>query len=158
MAKLKLSNDLKSKMKGKVKSDKGYNPISKQMIMGTDTNVNASKFFGMMFRSQVQTHMFHLMTNSHADHLALNAFYTGMTELIDTLVEAYQGTHGLIKNYPTNISLTNVYDPVGFLVEFRNYIQENRESVCPHSNFQNAVDAVLDLIDSTNYKLTKLIK
>jgi hypothetical protein len=147
----KLGNDIINKLKNKPKG-----LINKKTIAGESKNMIASKFFAELIFSSSQIHIFHLMTSSYPHHMALGTFYEEMPGLVDGLVEIYQGTNGLIKNYPSNVSIKSEYDPVGYLVNLRNMIQTARESVCMQPNFQNAVDGVLDLIDSTLYKLTKL--
>lgn len=121
-------------------------------------NKIAAIFFSELFAATTQTHMFHLMTNSYADHMALATFYDGMPDLIDSLAETYQAHYGLIKQYPTNISLTNNYDPIGYLTNLKEFIESNKEKVCTKSNFINQVDMVFDLIDSALYKLKNLTK
>ena len=49
------------------------------------------KLISYLFHSQTQVHIFHLQTTSFAEHKALQDYYDGIDDLIDGLVESYQG-------------------------------------------------------------------
>ena len=49
--------------------------------------------------SQTQAHVFHLQTGSYAEHKALQGYYEGIDDLVDSLVESYQGENENITNY-----------------------------------------------------------
>ena len=51
------------------------------------------------FASRNAAHLQHWRTSSFSEHMALNEFYDEIIELVDNLVEAYQGAFGLIKDY-----------------------------------------------------------
>lgn len=146
---MKMSNTLMNKMK---------NNVNRQSLNGNDTNKITGEFIDTIMGAVPQTHRFHLMTNNYADHMALNGFYTELPDIIDLLAELYQGTHGFIVGWGNQLPMMTSYDPIGYLVSLRNYVENTREKVCMKSNFINATDTLLDLIDGTVYKLTKLIK
>jgi len=69
-----------------------------------------------ILHSRNQAHVFHLQTQSFAEHKALNDYYDGVVALFDGIVESYQGKYGIIKNFKTfkieqyrNGNLTLVY-------------------------------------------------
>ena len=100
--------------------------------------------------------MFHLMSPSYAQHKALNKFYDNMPDLADEIAETLMGTDGKISGYSSSMTFDNTYNPIGFLNGLRQYVVSTRESVSTKTNFINQTDAVLDLIDSTLYKLKEL--
>ena len=53
----------------------------------------------MLMHSRTQAHVFHLRVspNGLAPHLALQTYYEDIIELIDGIVEGYQGMAGLIE-------------------------------------------------------------
>jgi len=146
---MKISNNLVNKMK---------NNMSNQGLSGKNGNRIAGEFIDTLMAAGPQTHRFHLMTDSYADHMALNGFYNEIPGLTDSLAELYQGTHGFITGYSNQLPMMTKYDPVGYLTSLRKYVENTRQKVSNKSNFINITDAVLDLIDSTVYKLTKLTK
>jgi hypothetical protein len=54
----------------------------------------ASRYVGVLMNSRTQAHAFHLMTNSFAQHKALQAYYEGIVPLLDQWAEAYMGKYG----------------------------------------------------------------
>jgi len=54
----------------------------------------------LLLQSRTQAHSFHLGVKgigSHSAHLALGGYYDSIGDLIDGLVETYQGKEGLIQ-------------------------------------------------------------
>ena len=47
-------------------------------------------FIGTLMQSRNQAHIYHLQTNSFAQHMALQCYYEGIIPLFDGLVESYQ--------------------------------------------------------------------
>ena len=107
-----------------------------------------------MLHSQKQSHIFHLGTKSYAEHMALNGYYTGIDELVDGLIESYQGKYGLLTNYKSykNQSYKNKNQVLKYFKGLLNTIEEKRDC-CDDSYIQNQIDAVQELIYSTMYKL-----
>lgn len=57
-----------------------------------------------LLHSRSQAHIFHWQTKSQssfAEHMALGTYYDEIVELIDGIVESYQGKHDLITGYKT---------------------------------------------------------
>lgn len=107
-----------------------------------------------MLHSQKQAHIFHLGTKSFAEHMALNGYYGGIDELVDGLIESYQGKYGLLKNYKSykNQSYKNKNQVLKYFKGLLNTIEEKRDC-CDDSYIQNQIDTVQELIYSTMYKL-----
>lgn len=107
-----------------------------------------------MLHSQKQAHIFHLGTKSFAEHMALNGYYGGIDELVDGIIESYQGKYGLLKNYKSykNQSYKNKNQVLKYFKGLLNTIEEKRDC-CDDSYIQNQIDTVQELIYSTMYKL-----
>jgi hypothetical protein len=62
---------------------------------------SVAPFFGKLFAIRDNAHMLHLSSKSYSEHKALGSFYEGLTDLIDSLVEVYQGQYGLVTIEPS---------------------------------------------------------
>jgi len=54
-------------------------------------------FIGTLMQSRNQAHIYHLQTNSFAAHKALQEYYEEIVDLVDGLVESYQGKYGILR-------------------------------------------------------------
>ena len=107
-----------------------------------------------ILHSQKQAHIFHLGTKSFAEHMALNGYYGEIDELIDGLIESYQGKYGLLTNYKSfkNQSYKNKNQVLKYFTSLLNTIEEKRDC-CDDIYIQNQIDTVQEFIYSTMYKL-----
>jgi hypothetical protein len=113
----------------------------------------------ILLHSQTQTHVFHLRTNSYAAHKALQKYYENIDPLVDGLVEAYQGRHGLIEfdavdTMDNNAEKDNVIKYFEKLLTIIDKLRKDPK--LDESQFQNDIDTVVTLILSTKYKLENL--
>jgi len=116
----------------------------------------------MFFHSRTQAHVFHLRVKgpgAFAAHKALNEYYDGIVELIDDLVETYQGKNGLIEfkevaNIDNDASLENIIKYFDNLCKF--LAKERQDEKLQDSWIQNDLDNVASLLYSTKYKLVNL--
>lgn len=109
------------------------------------------EFVMCMLHSQTNTHILHLQTRSYAEHKALQGYYEGIDDLIDSYVEAYQGKYGIIENYPTEYEPPA--QPIEYLMGIVDYIKQARPYLPQDSELQNILDEMASLADSTLYKL-----
>jgi len=119
--------------------------------------MNFSKLISYLFHSRTQAHVFHLQTPSFAEHMALNTYYDGIIELIDGLVESYQGKYGIITDY-TNFNLKQYQSKEQVIAYFEmlcEAVYQTYEMV-DDSYIQNQLDTITELIKSTIYKLSYL--
>lgn len=107
-----------------------------------------------LFHARTNAHVLHLRTRSFAAHKALNEFYDEIVGLTDDLAESYQGRYG-IQDYP-ELPYKQESDAVMMLRSLRRYIDENRMMMCEHSEIQNKIDEIVELLNSTLYKLENL--
>jgi hypothetical protein len=110
-----------------------------------------------ILHSRNQAHVFHLQTQSFAEHKALNDYYDGVVDLFDGIIESYQGKYGIIKNFKTfKINqYKNKNKTISYFESLLDIIENNRDSV-DDTYIQNQIDTVQELINSTIYKLKYL--
>jgi hypothetical protein len=116
------------------------------------------KFISTLFCSRSQAHIYHLQTTSYAEHVALQAYYEGIVDMIDSIVEAYQGKHGIIKNYTAPGKFENYGDKnvVNYFKGLAIFCEKAYDKLPADSYLQNLYDGVIELIYSTVYKLENL--
>ena len=109
-----------------------------------------------LVHSQTQSHIFHLQTGSYAEHKALQGYYENIDDLMDSLIESYQGENDIIKNYKS-LPMDN-YDSkeqvIGYFEDLMGMVRELSEDF--PSYLKNIVDEIEVLINSTLYKLKRL--
>lgn len=123
-----------------------------------DINKNKAieDFVGLLFQSRDIAHILHLYTNKYATHKTLNEYYDGILNLIDVLVEQYQGIYGKIKiSIPSSDSsyvIENVISKLNLnLIQLKKTLNENEGSIA------NTLDTIQELFSTTIYKLKELI-
>ena len=108
-----------------------------------------------MFYARTDAHIRHLQTHSYAEHKALDEFYNELPDLVDSLIESYQGKYGRVLDYPSGYQVP-VATPQEFVSNLGDYVMATRQAVAADSELQNDIDAIQTLINSTQYKLTFL--
>jgi hypothetical protein len=116
------------------------------------SNPAAAEFFITLLHAATSGHVLHLQTRSYAQHKTLDEFYGELPGLADSIIEAYQGKYGLILDYPSGYA-TPISEPVQFVSDLGDFVTANRSSVGDDSELQNLINEVMQLIDSTIYKL-----
>jgi hypothetical protein len=107
-----------------------------------------------LLHSQTQVHAFHLQTKSYAEHKALQKYYEDVDDLIDALVESYQGKYSILKGYK-NYPIEDYKDTtttINYLKDLCEKVEELR-GCCKESYIQSQIDLVCELINSTLYKM-----
>lgn len=105
------------------------------------------------FQARTESHFAHLMTNSYAEHKALNEFYDGIVDLADSYAEAAQGRYGILKYPVASLKVGDRSKPVSIPTELRAWIDRERNDCGKERELQNLIDEILHLCDSTVYKL-----
>jgi DNA-binding ferritin-like protein len=116
----------------------------------------------LLLHSRTQAHSFHLGqrgVGSLSAHLALGTYYDSIGDMIDGLVEAYQGQYGLIKlqsvsGLDTNNDIKNVIAYFDKLIAAVAKLRQDKK--LQMSWLQNDIDTVVTLLYSTKYKLVNL--
>lgn len=114
-------------------------------------------FFGKLFQLRDEIHLNHLKITgpgSFAAHSALNGFYSDVLDLIDSLVESYQGKYGIIEIV---ISNTKSGDSIKCLEELVKLTDGGSAySMFTETWIQNQIDEISTLGYQTLYKLKNL--
>ena len=113
-----------------------------------------ANFVSTLFASRTQAHIFHLQTPSFAAHKALNEYYDEIIDLVDGIIESYQGRYGILRGYKSeSIWMEDEGSVVKYFEALCMYVEKNRNVLPQDSYIQNQVDEVVSLIESTKYKL-----
>lgn len=92
---------------------------------------------------------------SYAQHIALGELYEALPDLLDKIVEAYQGAFDLIGPVPAGPSSTN--DILADLEDSAAWIELNRDKISKrNSAIANLVDGLLEAYYTAIYKLRNL--
>ena len=120
------------------------------------------KLVSTLMASRYQAHIFHWQTTgdgSYAAHKSLGKYYDAVPDMIDALVEAYQGKHGIVKGYVpaerfdeySNETAVKYFKGLATYVD-RIYDKFPKQD----TNIINQLDTFKDLIYTTIYKLENL--
>jgi hypothetical protein len=114
-------------------------------------------FFGKLFQLRDEIHLNHLRVtgpNSFATHSALNEFYSDVLDLIDGLVESYQGKYGIVD---ITIPSSKSEDSIKCLEELAKLTDGGAAySMFSETFIQNQIDEISTLTYQTLYKLKNL--
>lgn len=132
------------------------NGLSSKSNPATETS-DLVDMIATLLHSRNQAHVFHWQTKSQssfAEHMALGTYYDEIVELIDNIVESYQGKYEIITGYKTikTVDYKSTEQVISYFKELDENIEKNRISV-KESYIQNQIDGVQELIYSTLYKL-----
>jgi len=109
------------------------------------------------FHSRGAAHIAHWRTKNYARHVALNEFYDSVIDLVDKLVEAYQGNFGIIQEDIPEVAPGYGQDIIERLNEDLVWIEANREGIARGvTALENIVDEITGMYLSTLYKLENL--
>lgn len=104
-----------------------------------------------------QTQVYHWQSQSLSEHLALNEYYDSIPNIVDGIVESYQGKYGIQKGYKL-FEVRDYSTPeevINFLKKLDEDIELLRQSV-KESYIQNQIDTAVEQIQTTIYKLENL--
>ena len=120
------------------------------------------KLISTLMASRDQAHIFHWQTTgvgSFSAQKALGKYYDAIPDLVDALVEAYQGKHGIVKGY-TPADKFDEYNQSSVVKYFKGlatYVDRVYDKLDPKdTNIINQVDTIKDLLYTTIYKLENL--
>lgn len=107
-----------------------------------------------LLNSATCAHLQHWQTRNYATHKALGKYYAAIPDLVDKLVETYMGRNGMVGDFEEEFEIEK--DPVRYFKALQKYVDESRKHLPKDSELQNIIDEILDLINSTLYKLQNL--
>ena len=107
-----------------------------------------------LLNSRNQVHIFHLQVKDYAQHMALNGYYDGIGDLVDGVVESYQGKYDIITGYSSEEykDFDSNETVIGYLKGLANDVESVRKQT-KESFIQNQLDTISELLYSTIYKL-----
>lgn len=111
------------------------------------------KFLGTLMSSRTQAHVFHLQTSSFAAHKALDDYYSGIVDFIDSYAEMAQGRYGIIRGYQMTAQLLEDDSAVKYFMGLQKFVDSIRTQLPQDGELNNTVDEISGLISSTIYKL-----
>lgn len=118
--------------------------------------MTVEELFGTLQQSVVSAWRKHLKAYKYSDHMALDEFYDEMPEKVDDLIEAWMGVNGKkLKNY-TNILNASNMGTLKYLRELRRLVKQGYPLMNGESELEAKLDDILELIDSTLYKIKEL--
>lgn len=115
---------------------------------------NVEEYLGTLQSAMKESWKSHLKTNKYSKHIALNEFYDDVVDLVDDLIEEYQGLHGVVKDLK-NILTTDEMDAREYLEELREMTKDGKKFF-EEEELKSDIDSILSLIDKTLYKLKEL--
>jgi len=125
-----------------------------------ETKSEPAKFFSKIFEARQMAHIYHLQVKgdmgSHAAHIALNEYYDGLLDLLDSLIEAYQGQYEIVENYELiDTKDTNSKDKIEYFTELTTFIKNTRKTAFleEDTHLQNTIDEIVALTYRLLYKL-----
>jgi DNA-binding ferritin-like protein len=120
------------------------------------------KLISTLLASRDQAHIFHWQTTgpgSYAAHMALNSYYDAIPDMVDALVETYQGKYGILKGF-TPPEKFDEYESASAVMYFKGlatFIDRAYDKIDPSdTNIINQLDMFKDLTYTTIYKLENL--
>lgn len=115
---------------------------------------NIGNFFGTIQESVTIAWRYHLKTHKHYIHIATQEYYYKALNLVDKIIEEYQGTTGLtIDNY-TNTIFDNGKSEVEYFNELKSFIVNAKTENPFEEEIISDIDDLIGTIDSTLYQLT----
>ena len=114
--------------------------------------LDVSMVFGMLFHSRDTAHIIHLGTKSMAIHKALNDYYDDILDLIDDLIEEYQGEFGIVS---FKIPGSHYQDPLEYFTKFLEDFKLSK-NLFRSDNLKSIMSEIEGELQSLIYKLTNL--
>ncbi len=117
--------------------------------------MDVKDFFATLLESVTISHKLHLATKKYSRHKALDTFYEDAPEIVDEIIESYQGKYGIVEGGENKIDGN---DPIEYLTELGKYVKKSLSLFDSEedSEILSSIDDYSNLIDGTLYKLKEL--
>jgi Family of unknown function (DUF5856) len=114
----------------------------------------ANRYVGALMNSREQAHIFHLKTNSYAQHKALQKYYEKIVPLLDDWAEAYMGKYGRLRR--VSINKRFIQNPARAKDYFKSLLARVKAINLPKGDtyLKNIQDEIVGLIRKTLYMLS----
>lgn len=114
-----------------------------------------AEFISTTMAVRTAAHLAHLKTRSYSAHMALQAFYDGVSDLVDDYAEVYQGLFAPLDRFPEKP--VSMQDPLMFIVDYTDALRAARDDLAAGENaLGNILDEIVTLCGRTIYKLRTL--
>ena len=115
-----------------------------------------NELFGTLLQSVTEAHKKHLMIGKYSEHKALNEFYDEMPDLVDDLIEHYQGARGKVDGFENLLNADDM-DAIEYLEELKEMCEDAKETFFDDTDgLTSDIDNILGQIASTLYQLREL--
>ena len=121
------------------------------VILNPSSSVTIGNFFGTLQECVTIIWRFHLKTKIHHVHVTLNEFYEKALDIVDDIIEQYQGICGVVEEPFVNCITGDGKTEGEYLTELKAFVENNKCVLGCHSEIDSTIDEFLALIDSTNY-------
>ncbi len=118
------------------------------------SSITIGNFFGTLQECVTITWRLHLKTRKHHIHVTLNEFYDKAIDIVDDIIEQYQGICGVVEEPFANCITGDGKTECEYLTELKAFVENNKCVLGSHSEIDSTIDEFLALIDSTIYKIT----
>jgi len=139
----------------KIKSFETF--VNERLNIATNNLPSVEVLVGYLLALRTQFHVYHLLTLSYAEHMAIGEFYDSLTGHIDGIAETLIALGGSIKIEPYNyVSMYNKHEMMNQLTMFRSSVvspaldETNRVSFM---SINDKIIAVQQSVDTLLYKL-----
>jgi hypothetical protein len=108
------------------------------------------------FATRNALHFAHWATKSYAQHGAVGGLYDAIIEIIDDIIETYQGKFGIIKDL-SSCACSVPSDICGHVKSEAEWVESNRSRIAGGMpSIENLVDSLVGAYHKTVYKLENL--
>jgi hypothetical protein len=109
-----------------------------------------------VFTTRNLVHFAHWSTGSFASHMALGELYDAIVDLVDDIVETYQGEFGLLSGLETECA-KSTDDILPIIKADADWLKANRTAIANGSRtIENMLDGLTGCYNKIIYKLTNL--
>jgi hypothetical protein len=152
------NNNQNNKMDNNMGNNMNNNQSNDQ---NNNSSINVIQFFSKLFESREMAHIYHLQDKeSYKNHVVLDEYYTDVLDLIDDLIETYQGQYDVVEGYDIiDTSGTKSKNVIDYFKELTSFITNNRNIFSDKdTHLHSIIDDVLILIYKSLYKLKTFSK
>jgi len=117
-----------------------------------------SKMLNKLLEIKTQLKVYHWQTKLYSRHLAADKFLSKAEDIIDNIIEVYQGKYGVIdlNNKNKNVKIDNISnaDIIKYLMAIKKYLEEDYVNILNknvNTDLLNLRDELLASINTTIY-------
>lgn len=116
------------------------------------------EFVGALIKSINVAQLYHWSTESYARHEALGAFYSALPDMLDELVESYQGEYGIVAdiNVPATRIPPHEEQLVTYFENMLKYVRIYRKKLPQDDFLAHQYDDIEKTFTELLYKLKNL--